>query len=253
MLIFFTAFSALLHFILGNMLTYPYPENHQLAPYLKVAFYKIENAHDSAKTNSADAVSEKTEPKTVKNIEKNEIHRKKPSKLVKNNKKASPTSTNSIHTKAENKHATKETFKSKLPVSAEHVKRDIKISNTTKEKTKSVDTALQDKKSAYATHSKVTNISWSEEEKRKYLEYIRKEIMNRIEYPFIAKRRGIEGKVWVAFIIKQDGNFKDINITKESPYSVLNDAVLKAIQNISVAKKPKEEIAVNIPIIFTLK
>ncbi len=112
---------------------------------------------------------------------------------------------------------------------------------------------MQDNKSISVTPPKVTKSSWSEEEKRKYLEYIRKEIMSRIEYPFIAKRRGIEGEVWVTFTIKQDGSFKNISITKESPYSVLNDAVLKAIQNISVAKKPREEIAVNIPITFTLK
>lgn len=256
LLIFFTAFSALIHFILGSMLTYHYPETYPLAPYIEVTFYKVENAQHSEKTQSADAVLEKAEPETEKNMGENEVKQKKTNKLAEHNKKANPASTNSIHSKIENKHIANEVPESMLPASTETVNQDKKKINGQEKNVKIKTTmklGMQDNKSISVTPPKVTKSSWSEEEKRKYLEYIRKEIMSRIEYPFIAKRRGIEGEVWVTFTIKQDGSFKNISITKESPYSVLNDAVLKAIQNISVAKKPKEEIAVNIPITFTLK
>ncbi|MEC9491527.1 energy transducer TonB [Flexistipes sp.] len=245
LLILFVVLSGLFHFILAGMIVFPYSKNHQTARSIAVSFYKIDNIQNSKKTKQAKSAgivdkerinkksikSEKVhkEPKTEKRTEK-KIEKKTSEKAGSNRKKA-------------------EADEYKTPTNSESGKKVVVERNLSKL------TFNNERKREISQRSslKVVKNSWNDEEKSKYLQHIRKEITSRIEYPSIAKRRGLEDKVLLSFKIRKDGTLGEIEIAKESSYSILNDAVLKAVENVIVTEKPQEEIAVNIPVSFTLK
>lgn len=234
------------------MIVFPHSKNHQTARSLAVSFYKTDNIKNSKKTEQnkdAETVDKEIinkkksvkseevhkEPKVKKRFEK-KVDKKRPLK-TEDNKKRTESNQDKVLDRAENPQNSNEGFReaaaerslSKLPYNPEK----LKISE----------------RSSF----KMLKNNWNEEEDKKYLEYIRKKITNRIKYPSIARRRGIEGEVFVSFNIRKDGTIKNVELAKKSSYSVLNDAVLKAMNNIVITKTPEESIAVTIPINFTLK
>jgi protein TonB len=48
-------------------------------------------------------------------------------------------------------------------------------------------------------------------------------------YPFLAKRKNIEGKVWVRCVVDKDGYPQEPEVFKAEPEGVFEDAALKAI------------------------
>jgi TonB family protein len=82
--------------------------------------------------------------------------------------------------------------------------------------------------------------------------YIRDMIQKRIIYPALAKRMGWEGKVIASFIVSSGGYARDIRISKSSGYELLDENVLKAINNSSPFPKPPVEAQIIIPILYRL-
>jgi protein TonB len=50
------------------------------------------------------------------------------------------------------------------------------------------------------------------------------------QYPFLAKRDHIEGKVWLHFVVDLDGLAKETEVVKAEPEGIFEEAALKAIQ-----------------------
>jgi len=91
-----------------------------------------------------------------------------------------------------------------------------------------------------------------------YLANVRLQIERHKEYPFWARRYGIEGKVIVAFSLKRNGQLERLKIKKSSGYSLLDKAAIKAIKR--TAPFPafpsglnKNMISLQIPIYFHLE
>ena len=91
-----------------------------------------------------------------------------------------------------------------------------------------------------------------------YLANVRLQIERHKEYPFWARRYGIEGKVIVAFSLKRNGQLEGLKIEKSSGYSLLDEAALKTIKR--TAPFPafpsglnKNMITLQIPIYFHLE
>lgn len=80
---------------------------------------------------------------------------------------------------------------------------------------------------------------------------IRTAIDNAKTYPFLARKRGMEGTVIVSFSIDMKGLPQDIKIIKSSGYKILDDHVLKILRNASPFPEIKEEIV--IPVTFRLR
>jgi len=73
----------------------------------------------------------------------------------------------------------------------------------------------------------------------------------------MAKRRGIEGKVKVSFVILANGKINKIKIVHGSGYSILDTAAKKTIQSISgLLPFPKtikrNQWQFNLPIVYEL-
>lgn len=268
------------------MVIFPYSKNHQTGRSLSVSFYKTENIRNSKNAKQAKASdtadkekNNKKEPKVKKSSEKKVPKRKsiKSKNSIKPDKDkiqdVSVTEGNFPDNKNKTEHvASRSKLSALTQIGSSNIKEESSFENeiTTNyismnlsgqnfaEKTiitnlPGIGLSFQDNKNILFNDSKLKENSWNEKEKKKYLEYVRRKIMGEIEYPSIAKRRGIEDKVLLSFNIRKDGTLENIKITKKSSYSILNNSVSKAVDNLFITEKPKENISVNIPVNFTLK
>ncbi len=70
-------------------------------------------------------------------------------------------------------------------------------------------------------------------------------------YPLLARRRGMEGTVYVGFRISSSGEPQDIEIIKSSGYNILDKATLKVVRK--AAPYPHIEDRIEVPITYRLK
>jgi protein TonB len=91
----------------------------------------------------------------------------------------------------------------------------------------------------------------------RYLYELKLLIEQRKIYPAQARMMGQTGKVVVRFVVHQDGTIDQAEIIEASPFTKLNEAALKLIQNVKQFKAIPAEIGkdqwiLNVPIHYTL-
>lgn len=91
-----------------------------------------------------------------------------------------------------------------------------------------------------------------EEEQNEIAKKIRDILIANKYYPRQARRRGIEGVVFVEFLLTKDGYAKDVKTV--SKHNILADSLKETIINISGDfPKAKRDFLIQVPIKFTLK
>jgi len=80
---------------------------------------------------------------------------------------------------------------------------------------------------------------------------IRAALQANLVYPYIARKRQMEGSVTVSFRINQTGNPEAIRILKGSGYSILDTAARDTV--VKASPFPARNNSVEVPITFTLK
>lgn len=77
------------------------------------------------------------------------------------------------------------------------------------------------------------------------------------QYPFLAKRDGIEGKVTLRFVVDAEGNAKEAEVDKADPEGYFEDAALKVIERYKFKPAMKGGKPVNcivkLPIVFEME
>lgn len=78
------------------------------------------------------------------------------------------------------------------------------------------------------------------------------------DYPYVARLRGWEGRVLLAFIVQASGNLNDIRIVRSSGFAVLDDSAvdsLKKVQRLpeAVAWLQGRDIEMQLPVIYRLE
>lgn len=94
------------------------------------------------------------------------------------------------------------------------------------------------------------------DEVKKYLAKLRKSLQDNLEYPYYAKKAGIEGVTVVCFCVKKDGSMPthSLKIIKGSGHAVLDRHALETVQNSApFPSPPNGELEVTIPVSFTIK
>ena len=89
-----------------------------------------------------------------------------------------------------------------------------------------------------------------------YLNKIRSLIEENKKYPFIARRKGIEGKVLLIFTINKKGYLQNIKIEKSSGYAILDKAAIESVKKASPFPElplKKERIIMKLSVCFDLK
>ncbi|NJD57501.1 MAG: energy transducer TonB [Nitrospirae bacterium] len=80
---------------------------------------------------------------------------------------------------------------------------------------------------------------------------IRAALQANLVYPYIAKKKQMEGSVMVSFRINQTGNPESIRILKGSGYSILDSAARETV--VKASPFPAANNFIEVPITFTLK
>ncbi len=96
----------------------------------------------------------------------------------------------------------------------------------------------------------------NQDEIKKYLSTVRKKLQDSLEYPYFAKKAGMEGVVVVHFCIKEDGALfeRSLKIIKSSGYSALDAQALQTVKNSApFFAPPKGELELSIPVSFSLQ
>jgi TonB family protein len=83
------------------------------------------------------------------------------------------------------------------------------------------------------------------------IELISKAIEQAKTYPLMARRRGIEGTVYVSFRISPEGDPTHIEILKSSGHNILDTATMDVVRK--AAPYPYFESRIEVPIIYKLK
>lgn len=86
-----------------------------------------------------------------------------------------------------------------------------------------------------------------------YSKYILSKIKDTLEYPFFARRRGIEGDVEVMITISQIGRLEKLEILKSSGYEILDKNTLELEGNIIFEQLPPETVSFPLKISYRLQ
>jgi len=82
--------------------------------------------------------------------------------------------------------------------------------------------------------------------------YIKEKIQKKIVYPRIARRRGLQGKAVVSFIVCKDGSITDVKIVESSGYKILDNSAIKTVKSAAPFPPPPVRAELIIPMVFKL-
>ncbi|MGB0911649.1 MAG: energy transducer TonB [Nitrospirales bacterium] len=87
-----------------------------------------------------------------------------------------------------------------------------------------------------------------------FLKLLREKIERHRQYPRVAKRLGYQGTTTVSFALSHAGDLTLLKVSEPSGHSILDEAALEAIQNVTPLKPPKTigGTAIEIPVAFEL-
>ena len=73
---------------------------------------------------------------------------------------------------------------------------------------------------------------------RDYLSMVRLRIENRKQYPYAARKRQVQGRVVVRFVIGTDGSLGHVSLVEKSRHELLNEAAIEAVRASSPFPRP---------------
>jgi protein TonB len=77
-------------------------------------------------------------------------------------------------------------------------------------------------------------------------------ISDNIKYPYIAKKRGYEGKFIFELIIDKKGKLIDYKIIEKNGKSVLEKSAIKTITSIKYPNHKSNIVKIKVPIVFKI-
>lgn len=87
---------------------------------------------------------------------------------------------------------------------------------------------------------------------REHFAYIRDLILKNLTYPSVARKNGWQGKLRIAFIIRENGRVESIRIIESSGYGVLDRNVVETIREVQPFPKPPVRAELVIPVAYVL-
>ena len=82
--------------------------------------------------------------------------------------------------------------------------------------------------------------------------HVRGQVLNQLEYPAIARRRGWCGKLVLGFVLCADGSVENLEVLKSSGYSILDRAAVQAVVKTAPFSGGYPRTEVRVPINFQL-
>jgi protein TonB len=86
---------------------------------------------------------------------------------------------------------------------------------------------------------------------------LRKYLANSIRYPAIAQDNGVMGKVYVSFVINEEGKIEDVTLVRGEDSSLIKEA-LRVVSSMPDWKPGRQggkavKVRYNVPIVFQLR
>lgn len=137
----------------------------------------------------------------------------------------------------------------------EEPKKDIKITNDNKQSQTFIENTNQKQNTAFNTTPKEAVILKDTQPtltKNQYLSYITEYIKNHIEYPYLARKRGLEGDVKVIILINEYGIVEKVELISSSGFKLLDENTINYLKNLSFPKKPFFKESYNLKISYRL-
>lgn len=83
--------------------------------------------------------------------------------------------------------------------------------------------------------------------------YIRDQIMSRLSYPAIARKKGWSGRVKLSFRIIEDGTVEAITVVASSGFPILDRQAVATVNKVAPFPRPPERADITIPITYALR
>jgi protein TonB len=91
--------------------------------------------------------------------------------------------------------------------------------------------------------SEITAPKRNEKNHHQYFDLVRLKIERHKRYPRLARRRNIEGRVTVGFVIIPDGSVKRVRVVQSSRFKILDRAALRAVTESMPFPKPPQDLS----------
>jgi len=85
-----------------------------------------------------------------------------------------------------------------------------------------------------------------------YSKYALSVIRNVLDYPYFARKRGIEGDVEVLIKVSKGGKLEDLKLIKSSGYNILDENTLKLAGKVDFERKPPDNVEFPVKISYRL-
>lgn len=85
-----------------------------------------------------------------------------------------------------------------------------------------------------------------------YAAYVKDFLQKNITYPYIARKRNIEGELLVEVVVEADGRLSDYKILKTSGYKVLDENAANTLNNLILLRKPDLKVTLQFNLVYRL-
>jgi TonB family protein len=97
------------------------------------------------------------------------------------------------------------------------------------------------------------NTNQADFDRKKYLLFLVNYVKEHIPYPYLARKRGIEGDLKVGVVIEKNGKVNKVKIVRSSGYQILDDNTIKYFTELVLPKKPDEATSYEIEVSYRLR
>jgi periplasmic protein TonB len=77
-------------------------------------------------------------------------------------------------------------------------------------------------------------------------------VRQHVVYPVVARRRGLQGRTTVTFVVDASGSATDLRVVESSGHQSLDSAALEAVARSAPLPSPAARTQIIVPIVFTL-
>jgi len=85
-----------------------------------------------------------------------------------------------------------------------------------------------------------------------YTEYVKELLQKSIKYPYLARKRNIQGALLLEIVVGQDGKTLDCKVVKSSGFSILDENAIETVKGVVFPKKPEDKVTLSFNLEYRL-
>jgi len=85
-----------------------------------------------------------------------------------------------------------------------------------------------------------------------YTEYVKDFLQKSIKYPYLARRRNIQGALLLEIVVGEDGKTIDCKVLKSSGFLILDENAIETVKGVVFPKKPEDKVTLKFNLEYRL-